>query len=244
MNLTLYCNSHNNIQPRHTQCNQKVIMCGSHALSTEVKDKCLRNDYILDDTFHNISHLNHLIGDLTGLYWVWKNTRNEFVGVNQYCRFYDDHELNCIRLDSSTVYVSKFVYFGDISVWNQFTYWHTDIGVKMLYQAIKENKIAITESMANQLHFQNSLSTCNSFFAHKKLFDRVCSVLFDIVFELYEGCKYIIEHIQHDMHKERPNDRRLLAFLAERILNIIYHNIEYFVGKNVKIQPINFKYYH
>jgi hypothetical protein len=129
-------------------------------------------------------------------------------------------------------------------VWNQFTYWHTDIGVKMLYQAIKENKIAITESMANQLHFQNSLSTCNSFFAHKKLFDRVCSVLFDIVFELYEGCKYIIEHIQHDMHKERPNDRRLLAFLAERILNIIYHNIEYFVGKNVKIQPINFKYYH
>jgi hypothetical protein len=217
-------------------------MCGSYYLTEEIKRSCIENNYILDDTFENVSRLNNLIGDLTGLYWVWKNTKDEFVGVNQYCRFYDDYELQNLKLDNNTIYVSNFVNFGNLSVWDQYTYWHTNVGIKMLYEVISTKKIPITESMANAMYFYNRLSTCNSFFSHRILFDKICNLIFDILFELYEGSKYTIEHIQHDMHKNKPNDKRLLAFLMERILNIIYHNVSYLLGNNIKIHPINFVY--
>lgn len=240
--INFYCNTYSNIKPRHSQCIQRTLMCGSHFLSEQIKRECIEKSYILDDTFENVSHLNHLIGDLTGLYWVWKNTTDEFVGVNQYCRFYDDYELQNLKLDSNTIYVSNFVNFGNLSVWDQYSFWHTNIGIKILYECIKNKKIPINETMANNMYFYNRLSTCNSFFAHRNIFDKLCSLIFDILFELYEGSKYTIEHIQFDMHKNKPGDKRLLAFLMERVLNIIYHNIAYLIDRNIKIHPINFIY--
>lgn len=241
--INLYCNSYNGIIPRHYQQNQHTLMCGSIFMPSEMRNVCISKGYILDNTFYNISHLNHLLGDLTGLYWVWKNTTDEFVGVNQYCRFYDDDQLKeLIEIDKNTLYVSNFVKFKNLSIWEQFNYFHTDIGIRMLYSAIKDNKISITEKMADNLNFYTQLSTCNSFFAHRKIFDKVCYILFEIIFELYNGSKYLIEHIQNNMHLKNSNDKRLLAFLSERILNIIYHNIDHFIGKNIMIKPINFNY--
>lgn len=241
--INLYCNSHAGIKPRHSQENQHTLMCGSVFLNQEIKNKCISEGYILDDTFYNISNLNHLFGDLTGLYWVWKNTNEDFVGVNQYCRFYDDKQLKEIDItNENCLYVSQFVKFNNLSIWEQFSYFHSDIGIKMLYTAIENNKISITKKMADNLNFYTQLSTCNSFFSHRKIFNKLCYVLFDILFELYDGSKYLIEHIQTNMHLKNPNDKRLLAFLSERVLNIIYHNVEYFIGKNIMIKPIDFNY--
>jgi hypothetical protein len=70
------------------------------------------------------------------------------------------------------------------------------------------------------------------FFAHRPLFNKLCEILFEIIFELYEGSKYALPWIQ-------PNGQtRMLAFLAERMLNMIYLHKEYFLG-NVQIQSIN-----
>lgn len=241
MNLTLYCNSFEGKKPLHTQCNQKTLMCGSYYLSDPIKQDCINNGYILDDTFQNVSHLNNLLGDLTGLYWIWKNTNEEFVGTNQYRRFYDDHELKPLfPLDKKTLYVSDFVTFR-MSVWDQYIASHGDLGMKLLKKAISLNNVSIDERMFNSLFLTNKLSTCNTFFAHKTLFDKVCHILFDIIFELYRGSKYLLEFTQFGVHSGRdPNDKRLLAFLAERILNIIYFNSNYFLGIN-NIVPI--KYY-
>jgi hypothetical protein len=241
--INFYCNTHKNLNPRHYQQKQYTLMCGSALMPLEVKNIGIDKGYLTDDTFDNISYLNNLLGDLTGLYWVWKNTNHEFVGVNQYCRFYDDNEISNLKLDENTLYVSNFKNFGNISVWEQYKYWHTDLGIKMLYKSINSKKISITENMANQLYFYNKLSTCNSFFSHNSIFNNLCEIIFNILFELYEGSKYTIEHIQENMHRQRPNDKRLLAFLNERILNIVYHNIQYFLGDKVKIFPINFNYY-
>lgn len=240
MNLTLYCNSFAGKAPLHTQCNQKTLMCGSYNLAEIIKKDCINKGFILDDTFQNISHLNNVLGDLTGLYWIWKNTNDEFLGTNQYRRFYDDQQLQSLfPLDKNTLYVSNFLYFGE-SVWHQYIKSHGELGMKLLKKAIASNNVSITEKMFNDLFFTNKLSTCNTFFAHKSLFDKTCQVLFDIIFELYRGSKYLLEYVQFNLHTGRdPNDKRLLAFLAERILNIIYFNSNYFLGiKN--IIPINY----
>ncbi|MCF6333904.1 MAG: DUF4422 domain-containing protein [Draconibacterium sp.] len=41
-----------------------------------------------DDTGGNISERNQYYSELTGIYWVWKNTRHEIVGTCHYRRFF------------------------------------------------------------------------------------------------------------------------------------------------------------
>jgi hypothetical protein len=241
MNLTLYCNSFAGKAPLHSQCNQKTLMCGAYFLDETVKNQSIQQGYVLDDTAKNISHLNYLLGDLTGLYWIWKNTDDEFLGTNQYRRFYDDQQLTSLfPLDKNTLYVSEFLTFNQTS-WNQYIVSHGDLGMKLLKKAIQLKSICLNESMFDSLYQTNRLSTCNTFFAHRKLFDKTCEILFEIIFELYRGSKYLLDFTQFGLHTGRnPNDRRLLAFLAERILNIIYINKNHFFS-NINIIPV--KYY-
>lgn len=238
--LTLYCNSFNGKDPLHTQANQKTLMCGSYFLSPVIKKRSLEKNHLLDDTLNNISNLNDILGDLTGLYWIWKNTNEEFVGTNQYRRYYDDNQLNSLKLSDKELYVSEFLNFGQDNVWQQYTKAHTDLGINILRKAIEMNKVSIPINMFNMLYYRNILSTCNSFFAHRDIFNKLCSVLFEIIFELYDGCKYALEFVQHGAHYGRNvNDKRLLAFLAERILNIIYFNSKYFLGS---LQIVSLRY--
>jgi len=239
--LTLYCNSFHGRKPLHTQYNQKTIMGGSHFLNEVTRKKCLDLNYILDDTQQNISHLNYLLGDLTGLYWVWKNTDDEFVGTNQYRRFYNEEELdNFFPLDTNTLFVSKFIPV-DESIWQQFARHHGELGIKILMEAARIKKISITPEMIQSLNQFKFISPCNMFFAQRKIFDSVCSVLFDIIFELYEGTKYTLPYIQDNIHSIRSlEEKRLLAFLAERVLNILYIHSNHFFGK-VKIQPVKYR---
>jgi len=240
-NLTLYCNSHNGKKPLHTQCNQIILMNGSYFLPEEVKKHCIEQNYILDDTDTNLSHLNHYLGDLTGLYWIWKNTDHEFVGTNQYRRFYDDDELKNIDLNENNLYVSEFLKF-DVDVWSQYINSHGAIGLKILTKAAKLKKIAITENMINEFYKINLLSTCNSFFSHRSLFDKTCEILFEMIFELYNGMKYALDFVQLGIHTGRSfNEKRLLAFLAERMLTVMYYNSDYFYNKNINIVPIKYK---
>lgn len=243
INLNLYCNTHSTIDPLHTQANQKTLVNGASLLSDDDRSVCLKKNYILDNTFQNISSMNPLLGDLTGLYWVWKNTTDEWVGVNQYCRFYDDDQLKNINYDSKTIYVSHFVDFGRANIWEQYSYFHTDLGIKILVKAIEMGTVPITIPMMERMLEVRQLSTCNSFFAHRQLFNKLCEVLFNIIFELYEGVKYCIEYVQLGSHSGRSHtEKRLLAFMAERILTLIYYHSSYFLGSNVVICPVGF--YH
>ena len=238
--LTLYCNSFNGKVPEYRQFNQKTLMCGSHFLSQDIKTNYAKKGYLLDDTGTNISSMNMLLGDLTGLYWVHKNTVDEFVGTNQYRRFYDDTQLKTFfPLNQNTLYVAQFIECK-YNVWDQYIASHGDLGIKILKEAAQSKTIPISLEMIDSLYHAKSISPCNMFFGHRKIFDSVCKLLFETIFELYNGSKYTLYHIQDNIHTGRgPNDKRLLAFLAERILNIIYYNANYFF-ENIKIQPINY----
>lgn len=244
MKLKLYCNSYAGKDPLHVQTQRTVIqetlMCGSYHLDAIIKQQCIDKGYILDDVNKNISHLNTYFGDLTGLYWIWKNTNDEFVGTNQYRRFYDDQQLNELTFDKNTLYISQFLHFG-ISVWNQFISSHGTVGMDLLKKAIQLKSVKMEEHMFDQLWSTNRLSSCNTFFAHRTIFDKLCEILFEMMFELYRGSKYLLDSVQKDsIHAGRViTDKRLLAFLAERVLNIIYNNIHYYLG-NVNL--ITLKY--
>jgi hypothetical protein len=230
--LTLYCNCFKDHLNRYSQTNQKNLLCGSANVDQSIKDELVLKGFYFDDTGDNISMMNVWLGDLTGLYWVWKNTKDEFVGTNQYRRYYDDTQLDNLHYDDKTLYISEPVGFNHQSAYDQMIMAHGDVGIKLLTAAASANNISIKPYMVEDLKKINYLSPCNMFFAQRNVFDKLCEILFEIIKELHEGSKYTLSCIQPD------NQTRLLAFLAERILNIIYRYNRYFLG-DVKIQPIS-----
>ena len=229
--LTLYCNCFQSNLNRYSQANQKNLLCGAADLDTATKNRLVLNNFYFDDTGNNISSMNRWLGDLTGLYWVWKNTKDEFVGTNQYRRYYDDTELSNLIYDDKTLYASLPIQFNNQSAHDQMIMAHGPAGINLLLTAAASNFISIKPYMIEDLKKINYLSPCNMFFAHRTIFDKICEVLFDIINELYDGSRHTLSWIQP------PGQTRLLAFLAERILNIIYSNSRYFLG-DVKIQTI------
>lgn len=235
--ISLYCNSFANHLPLKSQFNQRTLICGASFLSTLLRKEYLAKDFVFDDTGTNISNLNELLGDLTGLYWVWKNTNDEFVGVNQYRRFYNEKQLTTLK--DNTLYVTNFINLP-MSIWDHFAYNHGHLGISCLKKAIELNKIPMSLNMFDMLYHNNKLSTCNSFIAQRNIFDKTCNVLFDIMFELYHGSKYLLDVVQENIHRKRSTkEKRVLAFLAERILTLIYFNSKYYLG-NVNIVPVQF----
>jgi len=48
----------------------------------------VKTEFQGDDTGENISHKNKYYSELTGIYWVWKNTRQDITGACHYRRYF------------------------------------------------------------------------------------------------------------------------------------------------------------
>ena len=233
MNPTVYCNCFVNNEPRYVQTTavQKALMCGACNITNEHRVQLINKGFYFDDTGENISKLNTWLGDLTGLYWIWKNTQDEFVGTNQYRRFWDEAPLNTIPYSDKTIYISHHLYFPQ-GIYAQFLEPHSGPGLDIL-EYLATNKI-IDFPFFDQLKTTTALSTCNMFFAHRTLFDRLCSIIFDFALEMYDGIRYMLPSYK-DGDKYQ---KRLVAYVTERYLTIVYQNINYYFGNNVTIQPM------
>ena len=234
--LTLYCHCFPGHEPRDSQFDQKNIMCGSYRLTPEQRQELSQKNFLFDDTGDNISDLNIWLGDLTGLYWVWKNTTDPIVGTNQYRRFYDSSFIENIEYDENTIYVSSPQLF-DVSAYDQYVYHHGEIGMNVLWEVIKQKKIPFTPEMFDVLKKGNYVASCNMFFCNKKLFDQICEILFYSIREIYEGTKYSLPYIQ-PMGYDNKLQTRMVAYLGERINTMMFTYAQHFFGKDIKIVAV------
>lgn len=212
-------------------------MLGACDITPEYRNELIGKGYQFDDSGDNISHLNKWLGDLTGLYWVWKNTSEEFVGTTHYRRFWDETEMSKLQYDKNTIYITRPGVFT-CDTYYQYLEAHTEIGLLTLREAATRGNINLTPEIIDTLKQVNFLSTCNMFFAHRTLFDKICTVLFEIVLEHYEGTKYVLPFIQ-------PKDEtRMVAFVAERVCTLLYMHKDYYFGPGINIQPITYNYHN
>lgn len=175
--------------------------------------------YMGDNTGEHISDLNPYYGELTGLYWIWRNeTESDIIGICHYRRFFMSEDGNFMSagdyetaLDDCDVMVSDLAAHG---VTNREIYAGAH-HVHDLEAAGGAIRAIYPEDYDAFCRVMNDKKCCygNLMVAKKEIFDAYCEWLFNVLVEASEKIDPGIE--QYDMYQ-----RRVYSFLSEVLLQV------------------------
>lgn len=186
--------------------------------------------YLTDDTGENISNQNTHYCELTGLYWIWKNTTDENVGLVHYRRYFTTFEnygkiIETDLIENILNNVDIIVPCSKIyNVSNKTQYWMTHY-LSDLYK-VKDicHRLFPEYDYAFEWFLkQKKMYAYNMFIAHKEIVDNYCEWLFSILFELQKTTNF---------NEYSPYQARLFGFLSERLFNV------WLKKNNYKIQEL------
>ena len=155
-------------------------------------DKGHRCGDLFDDEGDNIAVKNDSYCELTGIYWIWKHIKDEYVGIAHYRRYFS----NSMRYGDivSEEVVKKVLERYDIilpfhSTLKKTVYEHycEESGFYEDLLRVREIlKAKYPEYLDTYDHFMQGKRICffNMMICKKKIFDEYCEWLFDILFEL------------------------------------------------------------
>lgn len=179
-----------------------------------------------DDIGDNISSKNKAFCELTGIYWIWKNSTADIIGIDHYRRFfikkYEDQELltekeilNALKQNDiilpkrdKNIFTGKTAaqFFGDK---------HDPLVWTLCRDWIKEN----SPEYLNDFDWFSREKTgyvFNMFIGRKQLLDNYFEWLFSLLFSLEK---------EIDLSIYDNYNRRMYGFLAERLINVwVHHN--------------------
>ena len=183
--------------------------------------------YLKDNTGDNISIKNKNYCELTGLYWIWKNTSDDIKGLVHYRRFFSD---TFAQKPISYDHIKKILLKYDVVL-----PFERKVETSALNNYTKEcgfkKDIDIVEDIIGEKHpeylssYQDfwdtrSVRFFNMMIAKKDVFDHYCEWLFDILFEL---------ECRTDISDYNDYQKRIYGFMSERLLNI------YFMKNNYRV---------
>lgn len=182
--------------------------------------------YLSDNKGENISYKNKSYCELTGIYWIWKNSSEDIVGIDHYRRYFVKNRLTKSLLTENdisnalaqndivlpkkdpTIYNGETAadFFGDChdpAVWN------------LIENTIKEMYPAYVKDF-NWYSKQTTGYCYNMFIAHAELINQYNEWLFSILQEIESKV---------DFEKYDSYNQRMIGFIAERLINIwVHHN--------------------
>lgn len=234
----MYCLCYVGKEAKKYQFDQRNLMCGSINYNHVDVLEMQQRGFLMDHIGEHISHLNNDFGSLTGIYWVWKNAKHEYKGTNTYRIFWDEE----FDLRSNRVYIPQpkdivtaikgFAPHVD-NVYDHFSHCHNSLGWQLLYGLAGDRRIPITTNMIDQLRTYKYLIPFHMFTTHSVIFDRICEILFQIIFEFHSNYQNFLPEIY-----KRNQQVRFYDFFGERILHLILTNNYHFLG-NVDIVHLN-----
>lgn len=181
---------------------------------------------IRDNQGENISDKNVLYNELTGLYWIWKNCREDIVGLCHYRRFFVSgwgkvknllagKNEGYIGKDDIYSYLSKYdaivhnlsIAFPNVK--KHYCKYNSPIGYRCLREVIAEIAPDYVDSFdrvmnGRKIHFLNMI------IARRELLSRYAEWLFNILFETE---KRIAAHIGKVPDRE-------MGMLGERLMDV------------------------
>lgn len=171
--------------------------------------------YLRDDTGENISEQNCYFGELTGIYWLWKNYKErDNIGVCHYRRFFMNEQKKILSeveydeiLCEYDIITSKAMY-ADESYWDYYAQAHNIADLEEEGRVIKElypedYDVFCRVMSDSKYYFGNLMVTSYEYFME------YCSWLFPIFFELQKRI---------DVSNYDEYHRRIFGFLSEQLL--------------------------
>lgn len=186
-----------------------------------------------DNTGDNISELNKSFCELTALYWMWKNSDADILGLAHYRRYFSSdnpdfniqfNNLAIINPDMIASTEDRFIYIAEptklyykkfkinfsVSMKKQYELNHFkkdwDIVRNILLKKYPDYKEALIDT-----ENKKKISFFNMMVTDRKTFNNYCEWLFDILFEC---------NVNINVDSYNPYQKRLFGFLSERLLNI------------------------
>ena len=198
---------------------------------------------IRDNIGDNISNLNHLYLETTGIYWVWKNVSAPIKGVQQYRRRlnYTIKEISFI-LNWYDIIVAKPI---KVNPYKQYCSCHNGKDLLQCREHVP-NKIDFDKYIMNG----NRLYYSNSFIARESIFNDVCMFCFDVLEKyveqnnfkdydtLFRHASQIVKGINpHPEISEADYQARICGALFERLftLYLCSHRLRRFDFRKYKV---------
>ncbi len=156
--------------------------------------------YTKDNTGDNISIKNPNFCELTGLYWVWKNLKNDYIGLVHYRRHltmskkkYKTEEekfKNVLKgkeidelLNTTDIILPKKRKYYIENLYDHYKHTMYIEPLDITRDIIKEKYPDYLDEF-DKLHKRTSAHMFNMFVMKKEILDKYCAWLFDILFEL------------------------------------------------------------
>lgn len=175
-----------------------------------------RLPYTRDDSGENISEKNPTYCELTGLYWVWKNTSDDYKGLVHYRRLFVERgrilSQQRIRrlLTTHDVIVARAEYLRESATEEFALHSGRARDLVLLRRAVAAVDDTVLPAY-DRVMAGNRLSLYNMLIARREWYDNYCAWLFAVLAHLEP---------QVDMSGYSPYERRLYGFLGERLLNV------------------------
>lgn len=183
--------------------------------------------YIGDDTGDNISYLNPYINEITALYWIWKNTKHDIIGLCHYRRFFTDSKdrnftydkiltkdavLNTLNsYEMIVVQGSFYCTLKEAIIRNV----NSEVNVETAMNIMKKHLMikqpdyleAFEYVFDSYIYFNKTM-----FVTRRHVFDAYCSWFFSF---FIDATQEILNTIPLD--KAKGNSKRLMGFFAEHM---------------------------
>ena len=180
----------------------------------------------------NITYLNRWINECTVLYWIWKHTKETYVGINHYRRYFSFTKTSTYERIIKASEIMEDLHKFDMLVAPLYDSYPFSLRKQMEVSVNKDafelgyNNVRSAIEMKHpdyirefDIYFKgHSMYPCNMFITNRVVLNAYCSWLFDI---LPMACA------DFDVDSYDDYSQRMIGFMAERLLTlwIIHNNI-------------------
>lgn len=183
-----------------------------------------KDGFLTEQSGENIAYLNPKINECTALYWIWKNTSAQYVGLNHYRRyFYKDRIIsrdNYLDIERASEILRNYDIIlaepdpMDIFVLDQIRS-TTDQelcakGHRILRDEIKRKQPKYLEAFDDVLN-GHCVFLCNMFVTRREILDRYCEWLFSFLIDAANK----LDVASYDSYSQR-----MMGFFAERMMTV------------------------
>lgn len=198
------------LQERYTFAGKERILQVGAALTGER----ISAEALLDCVGDNISERNKQFCELTGLYWIWKNACEDYVGLVHYRRHFllPDNWLERMEDNRVDAILPVPLYVAP-SIAGNYMERHIASDWEYLMEYFM-SELPTEYEAASRIFSGNLYSPCNMLIARKEVLDKLCEWMFPILFAV----------AAHGGEKEDPYLNRYPGFISERLITYFFES--------------------